>query len=44
VVVLVGGFVKQESRIPLQELRAAVDRRSRFESDPAAHSIRRALE
>jgi hypothetical protein len=44
VVVIVGGFAKQQSRIPLQELRAAVDRRTRFESDPVACSVRRALE
>lgn len=44
VVVIVGGFVKQQSQIPLAELRSALDRRTRFESDPAAHMIRRALE
>jgi phage-related protein len=39
-VVVSHGLVKQESRVPEGELRAALRRKAAFESDPAGHTFR----
>jgi len=37
-VVLSHGFSKQRAKVPIREIRAAVDRRKRFRADPRRHT------
>jgi len=39
-VIVSNGFVKQQAAIPLQEIRLALERKTRFEADPVLHASR----
>lgn len=40
-VVVSHGFVKQRSKVPDKEVRLALERKDRFEENPAAHTFKR---
>jgi phage-related protein len=39
-VIVSNGFLKQQAAIPLQEIRLALERKTRFEADPLRHASR----